>query len=219
MSGGKDGSGALAREIVRQLDELEWTVGRETADVRVAWSDAVPGPVRGYRTTTRHRVPFEEVVGFLGAGLLDAFERLNERWAWGEVVSASPRVVRTAFTMPWPFRGREFLHSLEEVRLAPGVHVIGYGDAPEGARPTPRPGWVRCPIFPSGQRIRALDDGWVEVEHLMVYALAGAVPHGVQSRLFHRGHLGAYTREWQSLVDVFRDAARGRAPRADVGAP
>jgi hypothetical protein len=202
---------ALAHEVVRLLDATPWRLGLQNDDVRVEFSDALPAPVVGYRTTTEHDVSIETLAAFLGDGLLDAFSKLNALYAFGEVLQEHPKVVRTGFFMPKGFSGREFVHALESHRLSDDCHVVAYGAVDESALPAPRPGFIRCPIYPSGQRISRLPNGRTRVEHLMTYELVGWVPRWAQNTLFHRGHLGAYRDEWTRLVRHFAPGDGGRA--------
>ena len=42
-------------------------------------------------------------------------------------------------------------------------------------------GFIRCPIFPSGQRITEIGQNQIRVEHLMVYGLAGSISSRFQA--------------------------------------
>lgn len=190
----------LATLVVEQLDRPGWRTELERDGVRVCSSRTLPAPVVGYRTQTEHDASAESLVAFLGAGLFGAFERLNARYAFGEVLNETPLVVRTGFTMPPGLQHREFVHSLSVTPMQEGVWVVGYDAVEEGALPQARPGFLRCPMYPSGQRIRALGPTRCRVEHLMVYELGGGVPTWAQNRLFHRGHVKAYRDEWSALI-------------------
>lgn len=194
---------ALALEVIRQLDETPWQQGYADAVVQVYFSRALPAPVVGYRTVTEHDVSMEGLAAFLGEGFLTAFAKLNARFAFGEELLSEPCVVRTGFTMPAPFTNREFLHSLTDIRMGPDCHVVAYGPVASDGLPPVREGFLRCPMYPSGQRISRLSDGRTRVEHLMTYELAGRVPRWAQNTLFHRGHLNAYCAEWTELVRHF----------------
>lgn len=191
---------ALALEVVRLLDTAPWTEGYRDDTVTVSSSDGLGAPVVGYRTVTEPAAPIETLAAFLGPGLIDAFSKLNARFAFGETLVASPWVVRTGFSMPTGFAPREFVHSMACEWLGADVHVIAYGPVDESALPKPRAGYIRCPIWPSGQRLTRLGPNATRVEHLMTYALDGSVPRWAQNRFFHRGHLGAYRDEWTRLV-------------------
>jgi hypothetical protein len=197
----------LVRTIFEQLDDPGWRLDRRTPEVAVYSHRGLPAPVVGYRTVTEHDADLSALAGFLGAGLFDAFRTLNARFAFGEVLRDAPRVVRTGFTMPPGFAGREFVHLLHEASVGDDVRVVAYDAVDESDLPPPHEGFLRCPMHPSGQRLTRLATGRVRVEHLMVYELAGCVPAWAQNILFHRGHIGAYAAEWQALVSHFRSAA------------
>lgn len=203
MIGGRD----LALEVIRQLDETRWIAGYADENVQIYSSRELPAPVIGYRTVTEHVASLDDLSQFLGAEFLTAFSTLNARFAFGETLLAEPLVVRTGFTMPAPFRGREFVHSLVDLRVTPDCHVVAYGPVDESPLPPARDGFLRCVMYPSGQRILRLDNGRTRVEHLMTYELAGAVPRWAQNTLFHKGHLGAYRDEWTRLVRHFSNVA------------
>jgi hypothetical protein len=189
----------LAREIERQLDTLAWKVAYRDEQVAVA-AARMPGvPVVAYRTVTEPEASVDAVVRFLGDGLLDAFAALNDRYAQGEILGENPRAVRTAFRLPWPLRDREFVHTVLEHRLSPSCVVIGYGAWHAEAQLPPLEGFLRCRMFPSGQRVTDLGAGRVRVEHLMCYPLGGWVTAPVQNLLFHAGHVSAYRKEWAAL--------------------
>lgn len=184
--------------VVARLEETEWRPGRTARGVEVSWGHPAGSDVIGYRTTTRHDVPVETVARFFGEGMLEAFEILNRHFAFAETLSDTPRVVRTGFTLPWPLAPREFVHGVVEGR-AGDAHVVAYVPYDDPALPLHAPGWVRCPIEPSGQRIVRDADGRTRVEHLMTYRLGGRISVATQNRWFHRGHLGAYVDEWARL--------------------
>ncbi|MFT7623653.1 MAG: hypothetical protein ACI9WU_002836, partial [Myxococcota bacterium] len=106
----------LPDRIIAGLDRDVWTLGLERAGVSV-YSGYLPGiEHRAYKTVTHPPASLEAVAAFLGPGILDAFERLNARYVAGSVLrddlGPDTRVVRTAFSMPWPFASREFVHVL-----------------------------------------------------------------------------------------------------------
>ena len=190
----------VVRAIVDRLDGTRWTAGRSDRGVEVAWGHPAGSDVVGYRTTTWHDASVDEVASFLGAGLLEAFEVLNRHFAFAETLQPRPRVVRTGFRLPWPLAPREFVHGVVEADIDGGGRVVAYVPHNAPDLPVHGPGWVRCPIEPSGQRILPEPDGRTRVEHLMTYRLGGRISVGVQNRLFHRGHLAAYVDEWSRLV-------------------
>jgi hypothetical protein len=144
------------------------------------------------------------MAAFLGEGLIDAFSVLNNRFAFGDVLRDTPLVVRTGFTMPSGMADREFVHGLAQADYADGTTVIAYIPVEDDGLAQPKEGFLRCTIYPSGQRITALDPARCRVEHLMTYELGGRVPRWAQNTLFHGGHLRAYRDEWSALVRHFQ---------------
>ncbi len=195
---------ALAREVVRQLDTTDWQQGLMTPQVQVYFSRTLPAPVVGYRTVTEHDARPEDLFAFLGTDMLGAFSQLNRRFVFAEQLQDEPRVVRTGFSMPPGFSSREFLHLLVCTQLNERTWVVAYGPpGDESAYPSARRGFIRCPMYPSGQRISTLASGRTRVEHLMVYELGGWISHRLQNSVFHAGHLRAYHDEWLGLVHRF----------------
>jgi hypothetical protein len=200
-------SNELAHEVVRQLDTTDWQEGLISPQVQVYYSRELPAPVVGYRTVTEHDARPEELFGFLGTDMLEAFSKLNRRFLFAEQLQAEPRVVRTGFSMPPGFSSREFLHLLVCTQLDERVWVVAYGPVgDESLFPVVRNGFIRCPMYPSGQRITVTGGGRTRVEHLMVYELGGWISHRLQNSVFHAGHLRAYHDEWLGLVQRFGTA-------------
>ena len=197
----------LVDEIIRQLDDAPWKLERERDGVAVYSCGSLPCPVVGFRTVTFHEATIDELFAFLGDGLLDAFSQMNERWVEGceiKRIDDKTRIVRTSFSMPPPLANREFVHVLHLAEPGSGTRVIAYrsiDDDPD--LPPVQEGYVRCPIYPSGQRLTEMEDGRVRVEHLMVYDLAGSIRPFIQNVVFHRGHVAAYHAEWSKLVERF----------------
>lgn len=195
---------ALACEVVRQLDTTDWQKGRVSPQVQVYFSRVLPAPVVGYRTVTEHDARPEELFAFLGAHMLGAFSQLNKRFVFAEQLQTGPDVVRTGFSMPPGFSSREFLHALVCTRLDERTWVVAYGPVgDESPYPAARDGFIRCAMYPSGQRISIIDNRRTRVEHLMVYELGGWISHRLQNSAFHAGHLRAYHDEWLGLVQRF----------------
>lgn len=192
--------------MIRLLELPGWEMAAEQGGVEVFRHRGI-APVIGYRTVTHHSAGVATLSAFLGEGLLDAFAILNDRFAFGEVLRERPRIVRTGFTMPRGMADREFVHALQVREFSQDLHVVAYGAVDEIGLPAPKPGWIRCPIYPSGQRIRRMADGRTQVEHLMTYELAGRIPRWAQNRLFDAGHVAAYVAEWNALIEYF---AQGR---------
>jgi hypothetical protein len=198
---------ALTTAVLERLALPGWSCASDRDGVAVWVHRALPDPVVGYRTVTEHPVSAEAMASFLGERLLGAFSRMNARFAFGDVLATAPLVVRTGFSMPFGFAPREFVHRLAVTPVDDEVTVVAYGPADEDGLAAPRPGYLRCPIYPSGQRITALAPHRCRVEHLMTYALAGRVPIWAQNAWFHRGHVQAYHAEWHALVVATTDAS------------
>lgn len=197
---------AVCRAISDTLDAVEWTLEANREGVSVFSGRDPAWRCIGYRTVTEHRVSVEELADFLGPGLLDAFQTLNHRYVEGtEFQSAEEggRVVRTSFRMPPGLADREFVHWLGVEPLDADTTVVAYHAVGDSWLPPVQKGYVRCPILPSGQRIRRTNRGTATVEHLMVYELAGRIAPWMQNWVFHRGHVGAYVDEWSKLVSHF----------------
>jgi len=119
-------------------------------------------------------------------------------------------LVRTGFSLPWPLRDREFLHTVGTT-VRDGRGLIAYGTLPaDHPIAPPWPGYLRCPMEPSGQRLTPLDDGWLLAEHCMTYDLGGRITPPLQNVVFHRGHVRAYAEEWRAAMAVLsREAQEG----------
>ncbi len=204
-------AGVLADSVATQLDETPWIEARTTGAVRVYSSTELPAPVRGYRTVCEPGADARSVADFLGTRMLDAFAVLNRRFAFAETLIETPWTVRTGFTMPPGFRRREFVHSVVRHEHQ-GVHFVIYGPVDESGLPAPREGFIRCPMYLSGQRITPLSARRCRVEHLMIYELGGLVPRWAQNTIFHAGHVDAYVDEWSRLLLHFADGDTLSAP-------
>ncbi|MEM9697043.1 MAG: START domain-containing protein, partial [Myxococcota bacterium] len=104
-----------------------------------------------------------------------------------------------------------FVHALFRRPLDDRSWVVGYLSVDDPELPPPLEGFVRCPIYPSGQRVTQLEHGRIRVEHLMVYDLGGAISVRTQNLFFRRGHVAAYHREWRSLGARLLEFRRGRS--------
>jgi len=197
---------ALVARIEADLDHPAWRRERSRDGVTVFSNGGLDAPVVGFRTVVEVDAPPEEVTRFLGPGLLDAFSKMNELYVDGTVLLElnEGQVVRTRFAMPGPMNGREFVHVLHVAEVSPDQRIVAYLGVDGPSLPPPTDGFVRCPVYPSGQRITRLPGGRSRVEHLMVYELAGAVPRWAQNHLFHQGHVGAYEKEWRGLIEHYR---------------
>lgn len=222
MSTSLEAREALVGEIARWMDDFPWRRERAEDGVTVYSSAGLPCPFVGFKTVTEPRAPVDAVVHFLGEGLLAAMAAMNDRYVGGEVLRPIDEgsdhrawVVCTRFRMPPGMADREFVHVLHERRRGPQEAFLAYGTVDDAELPPPAKGFVRCPIYPSGQRIRALGDGRTRVEHLMVYDLAGSIPAWAQNKLFRAGHVRAYLHEWRGLLRHFGGAAREGAARAE----
>lgn len=208
--------GALVARIRSDLDRGDWRHERTRTGVSVYSHRGLDAPVVGYRTVVEVDARAAEIAAYLGPGLLDAFAEMNHLYVDGHVLLERDgrRVVRTRFSMPGPMAGREFVHLLHVAQVASNEYVVAYLGVEGDPLPAVSDGYVRCPVYASGQRITERADGTTRVEHLMVYELSGGVPRWAQNHLFHRGHVDAYLREWRGLVERFGAAAgdEGAAP-------
>jgi hypothetical protein len=198
---------ALIAEIARQMDHAPWRLERSRDGVTVYSSTDLACPFMGFKTVTEHAASVDALVGFLGEGLQKAMAQMNHLYVGGELIRALDEgphhrasLVRTAFRMPPPLADREFVHLLYEVRPSPEEAFLAYLSVDDPGLPPPAAGFVRCPIYPSGQRIRAIGGGRTRVEHLMVYDLAGNIRPWLQNTVFRAGHVGAYLKEWRNLI-------------------
>jgi hypothetical protein len=201
---------ALVRTLGCWMDDFPWRRERAEDGVTVYSASRLPCPFEGFMTVTEPRAPVDALARFLGEGLLEAMAEMNDRYVGGEIVRRiddgpdhRTTVVRTAFRMPPGMAGREFVHLVHERRRSRDEAFVAYGPVDEDDLPPPPQGFVRCPIYPSGQRLRAIGGGRTRVEHLMVYALAG----WAQNTLFHAGHVRAYLDEWKGLLRRFEGPA------------
>ncbi|MFC1669950.1 START domain-containing protein [Spirochaetota bacterium] len=200
----------LVKTIIDQLDSDHWKLELEKNGVTVFSSDKLNCPFIGFKTVTCHTAERKIMISFLGKNILKAMERMNHRYIDGEIVRKIDEtdvrisyIVRTAFTMPLFIKNREFMHLLHVEEVDKDTSIIAYHSVDDDFLPSPYSGFIRCPIYPSGQRITALGKGKVRVEHMMVYDLAGNISPWVQNKLFFPGHVRAYLREWQALIDIF----------------
>lgn len=109
-------------------------------------------------------------------------------------------IVRTGFELPWPLQNREFLHGVA-VRRSKNTAWVVYttlSGEEEATLPPPWKGYQRCTMYPSGQRITQLEKNPM-LEHCMTYPLGGSISSTIQNTLFHRGHVGAYYKEWKAM--------------------
>jgi hypothetical protein len=209
---------ALVVEIARQMDEAPWRLERSRDGVTVYSSAELACPFVGFKTVTEPAASVDALVRFLGEGLQLAMAEMSDRYAGGEQIleldhgpEHRASVVRTAFRMPPGMADREFVHMLYERRRGPDEAFLAYHSVDDETLPPPARGFVRCPIYPSGQRFRAQGAGRTRVEHLMVYDLAGWISPWLQNTAFRAGHVRAYLHEWQNLVRHFAPAGGARA--------
>ncbi|MFO8071429.1 MAG: START domain-containing protein [Polyangia bacterium] len=201
---------AIVDAVDSQLDGAHWKLAIGKDGVAVYTSTALPCPFTGFKTVTEHSASLDDLTAFLGDGILGAFSQMNRRYVFGEDIpapgSSKLRVVRTGFSMPAGMSSREFLHLLHVALRGPERRFVVYHSVDDPELPARRPGFVRCPVYPSGQRLTRLASGRIRVEHLMVYDLAGSVSPWVQNTLLRRGHAATYHAEWLSLVELFEKA-------------
>ncbi len=202
----------LIDQMIYQLDELDWKQVGQKGDATVYWTNETDCPYDGFRTVTEHQVPAIDMVRYLGKGICTAMSEMNHMYTDGgtikEIYDKGEEdyyaVVKTCFKMPFPMQNREFLHSLYVKRRDENTAFIIYHSIFDEDLPPVKNGYLRCPTYLSGQRITTLENGNTRVEHMMVYGLAGRISPGIQNKIFKAGHVKAYLKEWQKLVDIFR---------------
>ncbi|HAP68967.1 MAG TPA: hypothetical protein DCR04_04465 [Flavobacteriales bacterium] len=194
--------------IPKVLDEGAWHLESDTTDVKIYSKYGVcNSTVIGFKTITEHPVSALEVFELL-KDVNKAMELVNDQFIRGEVLESWPtdfdpqgNLVRTSFSMPWPFTNREFPHGQHTKKLDETTYIVGYTPIERGDIPV-QDGFIRCPMYISGQRITQLQNGACKVEHLMVYELGGSVSPKFQDGIMKAGHIGAYKAEWRKLREV-----------------
>ena len=195
----------VLKNIPIELDTGEWDLDFDNTDIQVySQKNACNSPVIGFKTVTYHLIASNHIFDFL-EDVCGAMNRINHLFILGEKFRDWPTkrdpngtLVRTSFRMPFPMKNREFLHGLHSQKLDDGTHLIAYTPIDTQEIPVQKK-FIRCPMYVSGQRITQLDNGTVRVEHLMVYALDGAIRHSLQDRWFRKSHVKAYLKEWRNL--------------------
>lgn len=202
----------LIDKMIHQLDDLDWKQVGQNDDVTVFVSDQFDCPYDGFKTVTYHSANAAQLSNYLGRNICKAMAEMNHLYTDGGTIKVIHdlgdenyyAIVRTCFKMPFPLQNREFLHSLYVKRRDPNTIFIVYHSIFDKDLPPEKKGYLRCPTYLSGQRITTLENGQTRVEHMMVYGLAGKISANVQNKFFKKGHVGAYLKEWQKLVDIFR---------------
>ena len=184
--------------IPKELDQTDWQLATDKTDIAVYYKKgASASDLIGFKTISYHPTAAKELYDFLKE-VNTAMEAMNHLFVLGEVLDEwstaedpKGRVVRTSFSMPFPFANREFVHGLHSIAIDSNCYLVAYTpiDFPQKAT---QKGYVRCPMFISGQRITALPNGLTKVEHLMTYALSGGVSKNFQDRWLLKSHIGAY---------------------------
>lgn len=192
-------------QIPQELDHPQWIRQVDHTDIQVYTREgAGQSKVIGFKTVTYHTTIAVVLFEFL-KDVCHAMKSINDQYVLGEIIESwstneDPKgiLVRTSFSMPFPFTKREFLHGLHTYQQDAHTFIIGYTPAHERAIPV-QDGYVRCPTYVSGQRITQLDNGMTRVEHLMTYRLGGKISNKMQDRWLKKAHVGAYVKEWRSL--------------------
>lgn len=187
------------------LDQKDWSLEHQQNHVQVYSKYGVhQSNIIGFKTITEHAVDPDTVYAFL-KDVCGAMNEINELYLHGETFDPWPSdkddngsVVRTSFKMPFPMSNREFVHGLHAYQKDASTYLIAYTplDAKDIAV---QHQFVRCPMEISGQRIRLLSSGLVQVEHLMIYQLGGSISTSVQDNWFRKAHVSAYVKEWKTL--------------------
>jgi hypothetical protein len=194
---------SVINALLNGLERPNWKLSGERNGVLVFSLKLPESGYIGYKTISEYSTDIDSMTAFLGNGITTAMSMMNHRYLEGSITDESGiRIVRTAFSMPPGIRNRDFLHSLYLKRTDNRTSLIVYGPVSSNPEHRKVAGFVRCPIFPSGQRITWRGKNRVRVEHLMVYGLAGLIPAAIQNVLFHRGHIEAYLSEWGRLKQL-----------------
>jgi hypothetical protein len=201
-----DYENSIINAVIEGLDRPGWRLSGERNGIQV-FSMKFPGSrYVGYKTVSEYPADLERITSFLGDNITTAMSMMNHRYLEGSLVEESGvKTVRTAFSMPLGFKNRDFVHRLYVRRIDSRTAVIAYGPVASGPENREAAGFVRCPMFPSGQRIISRGRNEVSVEHLMIYGMGGLVPAVVQNVLFHKGHVQAYLKEWGRLKQLTKE--------------
>lgn len=223
------GADALFDALAFAMDHSDWVERTADGGVTVASAHPVyapggaPHPVEGFLITAELDGPtvdhgvhyFHDACHFA-----DTANKMTSRSQILRVLDDRldhyRAIVRTGFALPFPLQDREFLHWVGTRRhtAADGaaIGLIAYHTVADDGLDAPWPGHLRCPMAPSGQRVTALPDGRVRLQHCMTYSLGGWISAAVQDALFHRGHVAAYLEEWQAAMRVLTE--EGTRPAA-----
>jgi len=193
------------KRIPQELDSSNWVMEYDQTDIQVySKSEASDSPVIGFRTVTTHFLPLITVFEFL-KDVCGAMNKINHMFVkgeefrdWSSELDPNGKVVRTSFRMPFPMTNREFLHGLHSHQLDETTGIVAYTPLEDNSIPVQK-GYVRCPMYISGQRITKLESGALQVEFLMVYELGGKISTSVQDKWLKKSHVGAYIKEWRKL--------------------
>lgn len=192
-------------KVPQELDHPDWELVLDYTDTQIYTRyGASNSEIIGFKTITYHTITARTLYHFL-KDVNGAMETMNELFVLGEVLRTWETpfdkegvLVRTSFEMPFPFANREFVHGQHGIQLDKDTFVVAYTpiEIPETAV---QQGYVRCPVFVSGQRIQKMPNGLVRVEHLMTYELGGRVSPYIQDQWLKKAHTKAYVREWRNL--------------------
>jgi hypothetical protein len=202
----------LKNRMLRQLDAAEWKLAGGNNEVKVYHHPKIENGIDGFKTVVECNTSINVMTEYLGKNICLAMQEMNHLYHSGETLKLINddaydnynAIVRTNFKMPFPFTNREFLHYLKVMRIDNNTVIILYHSTNDHAIPDVKEGFLRCPTYLSGQRITSLANQKVRVEHMMVYELYGNVSPKIQNLLFKKGHVKAYTQEWQNLVNRFK---------------
>ena len=193
------------QSIPKELDASDWQLEVDQVDIQVySKFNASNSNIFGFKTVTEHPISETAVVVLL-KDVCGAMHSINELFVLGETlrtwsvpIDTTGSLVRTSFQMPFPMVNREFLHGLHFQKVDAKTHLVAYTPI-EDSSISVQANYVRCPMFISGQRIRSLSTGTIQVEHLMVYHLGGKISPYIQDHFLKKSHLGAYIKEWRNL--------------------
>jgi hypothetical protein len=191
--------------IPQELDASGWQLEVDYVDIQVySKLNASDSNIIGFKTVTEHPISQSSVVDLL-KDVCGAMHRINDLFVLGEnirtwsvPIDTTGSLVRTSFQMPFPMANREFLHGLHFQEVDSETHLVAYTPIEDASIPV-QENYVRCPMSISGQRIRSLSTGTIQVEHLMVYRLGGNISKSIQDYFLKKSHIGAYIKEWRNL--------------------
>ncbi|MCI4670348.1 MAG: START domain-containing protein [Bacteroidia bacterium] len=172
----------LALEIYRQVEEVQWKVGKSRDGATTFWAEPIdPSPENAYlRRSFLKNVDLDDVLkahylenaSFLAFINKDNFEKAEVLNVLHQGEDTYHAIVRTFYRLPM-MRNREYVHHLYLKKLDEHTYIFSCRQADEEEIPPVSKGYVRATMYPSGQLIRRLEDGRIQLDHLMSTTLNG----------------------------------------------